>query len=86
MNRTKRLKKREYTTIRIKEDTGFSSLRQLLSYVAVLVNGDMLAMAEVETESVTWFEYWYILLEITWSKGIDRWCSFCKKYGISDPQ
>jgi hypothetical protein len=48
--------------------TGFKNLTLLLSYVAVVCNGDIMRMMKCES-SLTWFEEWFLLFQ--WICGLE---------------
>jgi hypothetical protein len=66
----------------VKEETGFSSLRALLMYVAVLGNGDISRMTKSTTVSLTCFEQWYLFFEMSYGRSLLRWCDAERKYDM----
>jgi hypothetical protein len=75
----------ELTDGQVKQETGFPSVVSLLTYVAVLTNGDMGIMTSAPTSILTWFEFWYIFFVIAWSKSFGRWRDLERRYSVSDP-
>lgn len=66
----------------VKRCTGFNSMSSLLSYVAVVCDGDFCAMKRTRSQ-MTAFEEWYLYFEIVWGKSCARWIDFESKYKAS---
>jgi hypothetical protein len=52
--------------------SGFRSLLQLLYYIAVVCDGNILMMVETTT-CLTWFEEWFFFFEMLWGRSLQRW-------------
>ena len=63
----------------VKGRTGFKSLALLISYVAVICNGDINKMMERET-SLTWFEEWFLFFQWIWGRETHRMESLARLF------
>ena len=67
----------------VKRRTQFKSLNDLMSFIFLVCNGDVLVMTK--TSSVlTWFEEWFFFFEMMWGRTIVRWVDAASDnhYGI----
>jgi hypothetical protein len=71
------------TDNRVKIHTGFPSLLNLLSFIAVICDGDVDKMTKTCT-TLTWFEEWYLYFEVVYGKSIRRWVDATDKYNAAD--
>ena len=69
----------------IKRRTGFDDEKVLLSYIAIICNGDADTMFASRSQ-LTWFEEWLLYFEILWGRTWTRWEDLCSMYKISRKQ
>jgi hypothetical protein len=67
---------------KIKIQTGFPSLLSLLGYIAVVTKGNI-AIISTSLSTLTWFEEWYLFLEIIYGRSMTRWIDVEAKYNVS---
>lgn len=65
-----------------KRCTGFASAVSLLSYITVVCNANFDTMTSTQSE-MTWFEEWFLYLEVVWGRSCARWVDFEAKYKVS---
>jgi hypothetical protein len=77
------IKIEDLTDFRVHMQTGFPSLLALLSFIAIVCDGDIDTVTKSETE-LTWLEEWYLYFEVLYGKTIGRWVDAADKYKSSD--
>jgi hypothetical protein len=68
---------------RVKVQTGFPCLLSMLSYISIVCDGNIKEMT-TSTSTLTWFEEWYMYLEIVYGKSASRWVDVSLKYNASN--
>jgi hypothetical protein len=71
------------TDERIKIQTGFPSLIALLGFIAVVCDGDIDEITS-SSSNLTWFEEWFLFMEVIYGKTVPRWSDVSIKYDASD--
>ena len=72
MERTPYVSLKDLTPKEVHRRTGFCDLKRLLSYVAVICNGDLKSLTTTTT-ALTWLEEWVFYMEITYGRTHTRW-------------
>ena len=67
----------------IKRRTSFEDERVLLSYIAIICNGDAETMFSSET-TLTWFEEWMLYFEVLWGRTWTRYEDMMSAYNITN--
>jgi hypothetical protein len=84
-------KKKEETAVRlshlndkiVKIYTGFDTLLQMLSYIAVICDGNIEIMTKTTTK-LSWLEEWLVFYMKLWGKNTQRWVDLHVKFGVGE--
>ena len=63
----------------VKRRTGFSSLKNMISFIIILCNGDFNQIRYKHT-SLTWLEEWFFYFEWIWGRTLLRWIDAAAVY------
>ena len=69
----------------IKRRTGFDDVETLMSYLIIICNADIDILTETATH-LSWFEEWFLYLEVVWGRTLVRWEDVAKEYGLTNNQ
>ena len=59
--------------------TAFCDLKRLLSYVAIICNGDLKSL---KSTALTWLEEWVLYMEIIYGRALIRWHDYEKDWKL----
>ena len=74
---------KDLTDDEVTRRTGFRNKAMLLSYILLVCNGNFDKMTTTLT-SLTWFEEWFLYLEVHWGRTLSRWIDAGKSIGKDD--
>jgi len=69
------------TADEVKRHTGFADIFFLLSFVALVCNGNVDAISTT-VSSLSWLEEWMLYFEFTWGQTVMRHCDAAAIYGL----
>ncbi len=67
---------------KVKKNTGFCELRELLCFVALVCDGDFSKMTK-RCSYLSWLEEWFFYFHMIYGHGLVRWYDYADKYEIS---
>jgi len=81
IERTPHIVLKDLTPKEVHRRTAFCDLKRLLSYVAVICNGDLKSLTTTTT-ALTWLEEWVLYMEITYGRTHTRWEDYEKDWKL----
>jgi len=81
IERTPHIFLKDLTPKEVHRRTAFCDLKRLLSYVAVICNGDLKSLTTTTT-ALTWLEEWVLYMEITYGRTHTRWEDYEKDWKL----